>query len=202
MPETPSPATNALLLSLTCFVAVAGIYAVKHFLEDKITVNKNQAALDMVEELLPLAYDNDPLADTIAVTLSARGGAGDDVNAYRARLDGEPVGLVFSPVKASGYNGIMEIGMGIKYDGSITGVRILRHRETPGLGDNISQDNSDWIFSFNGRSLANTPKGHWAAIKDGGDFDQLSGATISSRAVIKAVEYALNYYETNRESLF
>jgi len=84
----------------------------------------------------------------------------------------------------------------------ITGVRVLGHKETEDLGDGIDQNKSDWIFSFDGRSLRNTEKALWAVKKEGGDFDQLSGATISTRAVIHAVEYTLNYYETNKERLY
>ena len=92
----------------------------------------------------------------------------------------------------------MEIAIGIQYDGTLTGVRIRQHRETPGLGDQVHQDNSPWIFGFYGHSLTGTPREGWAVKKDGGVFDQLSGATSSQRAVIRAVEHTLNYYQANR----
>ena len=121
---------------------------------------------------------------------------------YRARNGETPVGLIFSPVQARGYNGIMELAVGIQYDGTLAGVRILQHRETPGLGDQVHQDNSPWILGFNGRSLANTPQENWAVKTDGGAFDHISGATSSQRALIRAVEHTLNYYAANQETLF
>lgn len=202
MPGEKSSAANTLPLLFACFAAISSIYVAERFLEDKIASNKAREALDALEAVMPLAYDNKPLEDKIVVTLPANFGKAENTHVYRARFEGEPVGLVFNPIKANGYNGTIEISIGIQYDGVITGVRILRHRETRGLGDQVDQNNSDWLFGFNGRSLANTPRARWAVIKDGGDFDQLSGATISPRAVLQAVAQTLSYYETNRQNLF
>ena len=193
---------GALPLLVLCFVAVLGIYAAGHYLEDRIARNQHMSILNISETLLPLDYDSDLAGDRLNVTIPTYFGTEMAANIYRARLGEEPVGLIFNPVIARGYNGIMEMAIGIKYDGTVTGVRILQHRETPGLGDKVHQDNSDWISGFDGRSLADTPKEAWEVEKDGGVFDHLSGATVSQRAVIRAVEHTLNYYKANREHLF
>jgi electron transport complex protein RnfG len=105
-------------------------------------------------------------------------------------------------VATEGYSGPIHLLVGIRYDGSLAGVRVVAQHETPGLGDGIEEDRSNWIFQFNGRSLDNPGAKGWAVRKDGGVFDQLTGATISPRAVVKAVHAALLYYRAHREQLF
>ncbi|MDX1654282.1 MAG: RnfABCDGE type electron transport complex subunit G, partial [Candidatus Competibacteraceae bacterium] len=92
--------------------------------------------------------------------------------------------------------------VGVNWDGTVAGVRVLAHRETPGLGDGIEAERSDWIESFQGKSLGNPPAQQWAVKKDGGAFDQFTGATITPRAVVGAVRRFLEYYRVNRERLF
>ena len=193
---------NTLPMLFICFAAVLGIYALGNYFEDTITRNWHLPILEIGEEVLPLEYDNDLAADRVRINMPTHFGTEATVDVYRAGLGGNRVGLIFSPVRARGYNGIMELAVGIRYDGTLAGVRILEHRETPGLGDQIHQDNSPWIHGFAGRSLDNTPGEGWAVENDGGLFDQVSGATSSQRAVIRAVEHTLNYYMTNRDSLF
>lgn len=189
-------------LLLACAVAVAGIYLAERLLRDDIARSRDQARLDAIREVMPLSWNNDPLADRIRAALPGPAGRAHSAEIYRLRLDGEPVGLVFSPVRAEGYNGPIALTLGIGYDGTVTGVRVEQHRETPGLGDRVSQDNSDWIFGFEGKSLARPPKEDWAVEADGGAFDQLSGATISARGVTQAVARALAYHDANRSRLF
>ncbi len=197
-----NPLVNLLPLLFICFTAVLGIYALGQFLEDNITRNQHLPILEISAEILPLERDNDLPADRLSVTMSTYFGAETATYVYRARNGETPVGLIFSPVQARGYNGIMELAVGIQYDGTLAGVRILQHRETPGLGDQVHQDKSPWILGFNGRSLANTSQENWAVKTDGGAFDHISGATSSQRALIRAVEHTLNYYAANQETLF
>ena len=202
MPKKTNLLVDALPLLFICFTAVLGIYALGQFLEDNITRNQHLPILEIGAEVLPLQYDNDPPTDRLSVDMPTYFGTAAATDVYRVRLGGEPVGATFSPVRARGYNGMMELAVGIQYDGTLGGVRILQHRETPGLGDQVHQDNSPWILGFNGRSLANTPEDGWAVETDGGTFDHISGATSSQRAVLRAVEQTLKYYNANRESLF
>ena len=202
MPKKTNLLVEALPLLFICFTAVLGIYALGQFLEDNITRNQHLPILEIGAEVLPLERDNDLPTDRLSVDMPTYFGTAAATEVYRVRLGGEPVGVIFSPVRARGYNGMMELAIGIQYDGTLGGVRILQHRETQGLGDQVHQDNSPWILGFNGRSLANTPEDGWAVETDSGAFDHISGATSSQRAVLRAVEQTLKYYTGNRQTLF
>lgn len=120
---------------------------------------------------------------------------------YRPRKEGTQVGVIFQ-VTGKGYAGPIDILMGVDTQGQLTGVRVLRHTETPGLGDKIEAHRDDWIFTFEGKSLENPPPARWAVKKEGGVFDQFAGATITPRAVVMAVRDGLMFYEANRHQLF
>jgi electron transport complex protein RnfD len=122
-------------------------------------------------------------------------------NAYRATLNGSPSGIVLPLTAPEGYNGTIELLVGIDKDGTITGVRVIQHSETRGLGDVLEVDASNWILGFDNRSLANTDEVLWAVKKDGGDFDQFTGATITPRATVEAVHNALLFFAANRDTL-
>lgn len=192
-----------LLLSLFAS-AGAGIVAVTEKLtQERIAANERAALRQTIDAVLPPAsYNNLILKDTIKVTDPTLLGTPDPVRAYRARWDGQPVAVVLTPVAPDGYNGPIKLLVGIGYDGRLTGVRVLSHQETPGLGDKIEAEKSDWIFGFTGRSLGNPPVAKWKVKKDGGRFDQFTGATITPRAVVKAVRNTLNYFKHHRETLF
>jgi electron transport complex protein RnfG len=121
---------------------------------------------------------------------------------YRARKAGKPVAVVLTVVAPNGYSGPIVLLVGIDYSGDITGVRVVKHRETPGLGDAIEIERSDWIERFTGKSRRNPGRAGWKVKRDGGEFDQLTGATITPRAVVAAVSGALEYFEHNRDNLF
>lgn len=159
-----------------------------------------QARIDMV---IPKSlYDNDLLHDTL--TLSDRQQLGSDkpVTVYRARKAGKPVGVVFQTVAPDGYSGNIFILVGILADGRLAGVRIVSHKETPGLGDPIEIEKSPWILSFDRKSLHNPTPAQWAVRKDGGVFDQFTGATITPRAVVGAVKKALEFYQSKQKLLY
>ena len=125
----------------------------------------------------------------------------DPREAYVALRDGA-VSAVILPVTApDGYSGRIELLVGINRDGTLAGVRAITHKETPGLGDKINTNVSDWMFGFAGKSLANPGTSGWAVKKDGGEFDQFTGATITPRAVVAAVHRALQYFAENRNIL-
>ena len=113
-----------------------------------------------------------------------------------------PIALVMATTAPDGYSGSIRLLVGINIDGSLSGVRVVAHRETPGLGDAIDEDRSDWIRIFDGKSLQDPPEERWAVRKDGGAFDQLTGATVTPRAVVKAVRQALLYYREHQQALF
>ncbi len=139
-------------------------------------------------QVLPARYDNDLLQDT--VVLAAAGG---ELTVHRARRAGRVEAVVFQTV-AQGYAGPIVCIMGVSRDGQLLGVRVLEHKETPGLGDRIEPAKDDWIHAFAGKSLGAPAPDKWAVKKDGGAFDQFAGATITPRAVVRAVRGGLELF--------
>ena len=121
---------------------------------------------------------------------------------YRLFSEEEPVGALFAVTAPDGFSGPIRVLIGVAADGSVSGVRILQHRETPGYGDSIESNRSDWVYQFDGRSLGDPAIGQWQLRVDGGEFDQLTGASITPRAVLKAIRKVLVYFDANREALF
>ena len=121
---------------------------------------------------------------------------------YRIFEDDTPLAALFVVVARDGYAGPIRILIGLTDDGRINRARVIDHRETPGLGDRIEASKSDWINQFDGRSLLNPTEDRWKIKRDGGDFDQLSGASITSRSVVKALRETLVYFNANRDSVF
>ena len=118
--------------------------------------------------------------------------------AYVARLNGEINGWIFPVTSVNGYSGNIDLLVGMDQHGQITGVRITAHKETPGLGDKVDYKKSTWVDDFIGNNLNNR---NWAVKKDGGDFDQFTGATITPRAVVNSVADSLAYFQQQREAL-
>lgn len=155
-----------------------------------------------VEAVMPLSHDNDMLLDTTRVSAPFYLGARRAVTVYRARKRMQPVGAVIPVFAADGFNGSMDLLVGIAYDGSVTGVRVTEHNETAGFGDAIHQKRSDWLAAFVGRSLDNPGAAGWDLKSANGSFDDISGATISAAAVVKAVSRSLHFYRENRRRLY
>ena len=125
----------------------------------------------------------------------------DPARLYRVLRDGLTVALLFEVTAMDGYAGPIRLLIGIRSDGVLTGVRTLAHEETPGLGDKIESARSDWILGFGGRAIGNPPAARWSIRADGGDFDQITGASVTSRAVVNAVSETLIYFSANRDAL-
>jgi len=150
----------------------------------------------------PALHNNDIFRDMITVRNPELLGTDKLVPVFRARRNGKPVAVAIMSVAPDGYVGPIKLLVGIHEDGTLAGVRVLSHKETPGLGDSIEERRSDWILSFNGHSLNNPERKGWYVQRDGGIFDQFTGATITPRAVVKAVYNTLKYYQRNKERLF
>ncbi|MGV3593015.1 MAG: RnfABCDGE type electron transport complex subunit G, partial [Gammaproteobacteria bacterium] len=165
--------------------------------------------LALLAEVMPAGLHDNDLASSAFTIDPASGefanvnllGLGEARRAYRATLNGMPSAVVLPLVAPQGYNGAIELLIGIGADGAITGVRTLTHDETRGLTDALDARNSNWMRAFDNRSLANTDAALWAVKKDGGDFDQFVGATITPRATVNAIYDALQFFELNREQL-
>lgn len=170
---------------------------------EQIVENERLALLRNLHQLLPAeALDNDIATDTVEVPASPLLGNQHPGTVYRARLNGKPVAAIFNSIAPNGYSGKIHLLIGVYVDGSLAGVRAVKHQETPGLGDGIEVRKSDWILGFNGKSLANLSRSKWAVKRDGGVFDQLTGATITPRAIVQAVEKTLLYYDQNAANIF
>lgn len=186
--------------------AVVGITLVSYTqveTQQRIAVNERKVLLRNLYTLIPQQkLDNDIAADIKEIPASVQLGTEKSSIVYRARMHGEPVAAVFNVVAQEGYSGNIYLLVGVYYDGSLAGVRAVKHNETPGLGDSIDERKSNWILGFNGKSLQNPLPEKWKVKRDGGEFDQITGATITPRAVVKAVKNTLEYFNSNRETLF
>lgn len=171
--------------------------------EDDIKHNEELTLLKKLNNIIPAdSYDNDLLQDIITLKANPLLGTDEQSLAYRARKNKKNVAVVFSSIAPNGYNGPIHLLVGIRADGVLAGVRVVKHRETPGLGDVVSSTHSDWILGFDGKSLSNPEQKGWKVKRDGGIFDQFTGATITPRAVVKAVHNALLYFDQNQATLF
>jgi electron transport complex protein RnfG len=164
--------------------------------------------MKLVDEVLPRTeYDNALLEDTVALPATPELGLKDPTMLFRARQAGQPVALVFEAVAPDGYAGKVKLIVAIRANGEVAGVRVTQHRETPGLGDYVDprKDKNKarpWITQFNGMSLAKVADKDWKVKKDGGQIDYHAGATVTPRAVSKAVLKAVKWAEANRDRLF
>jgi len=195
--------TSTILLALFAIVGTGLVAYTFENTEDRIKLNEKNALLRSLHALIPPEkHDNDIFHDTVQVTMPALLGTSDLITVYRARNKEESIAVAFTAIAPNGYSGAIKLLIGIHYDGTLAGVRIVSHRETPGLGDAIEETRSDWVLSFSGKSLKNPDRSGWKVKKDGGVFDQFTGATITPRAIVKAVHKALIYYNQERDKLF
>jgi electron transport complex protein RnfG len=170
---------------------------------DRIAQNEREFTLGSLNEIVdPRRYDNDLFTDVIEVTDQELLGSKNPVEIYRARAQGQPVAAIIAAQAPDGYNGKIKLLVGINIDGSIAGVRVTAHRETPGLGDGIELERSNWILGFDGLGLGHPGPEGWHVKRDGGQFDQFTGATITPRAVVKAVRNTLLYFDAHKSELF
>jgi electron transport complex protein RnfG len=184
-------------------ILTAGLIAITNLLtQDTIEDNILEAQISAFNEILPNnLYDNDLTTDTALLTANPLLGSEEQIKVHIARLNGEVTGFIFETIAPRGYNGNLDMLIAINKDGVVTGSRVISHKETPGLGDKVDLKKSPWILSFENKSLMTTTLKGWAVKKDGGDFDQFTGATITPRAVVRAVKNTLIYFEQNKNAL-
>jgi Na+-translocating ferredoxin:NAD+ oxidoreductase subunit G len=197
------PAKPALTLAVLAAVLTALLALVASFTRERIADNEQAWIKQRLDALVaPDSHDNDLLADSIAVAAPDLLGSAQPVRIYRARRGGAPVAAVIRPIAPDGYRGPIELLVAIGRDGRLIGVQVIRHEETPGLGDAFESRDVHWLDRFRGRSLIDPPTQRWTVRRDGGDFDAFTGATITPRAIVKAVRNALEYYQRNAQRIF
>lgn len=194
---------SGVLLGSIALLGTALLAGVNNLTHERIVEQEKRRVLQQLNEIVPVAsYNNDLLEDVIQIEDPVFFRHPAAVTVYRARLDGQPVSVMMIVTAPDGYNGDIRLLVGINATGTIQGVRVISHRETPGLGDPIEIEKSDWILGFAQKSLQKPQENGWAVKRDGGEFDQFTGATISPRAVVRAVHTALLYFQANRQALF
>jgi electron transport complex protein RnfG len=194
---------SGVLLGLIAVLGTALLAGVNALTHERIVVQEKLRVLQQLNAIVSTdSYNNDLLDDKIEISNEAFFRHPAPVVVYRARMDDKPVAVLMIVTAPDGYNGDIRLLTAIDTTGTVLGVRVVSHRETPGLGDPIEIERSDWILDFTGKSLLNPQGKSWAVKRDGGEFDQFTGATISPRAVVKAVHSTLLYFKANQKSLF
>jgi electron transport complex protein RnfG len=192
-------ALNLLFFATLATVVLASTYFLTR---DSIAKSVEDEKLKLIAQVVPQQlFDNAIVQDTVQVPSSELLGTDDTSVAYRARLKGDATAVVLQPIAPDGYSGKIFLIVAIRSNGEIAGVRVVSHRETPGLGDYIELPKSPWIKGFDGQSHAKRKEADWKVKKDGGQFDYVAGATITPRAIVKAVHKSLLYFEQNRDML-
>lgn len=191
---------------LTAFAAItAGLIAFTfQSTQARITDAERRAAQRALFEIVPQSrHDNDLLGDTIILSPNeaAKLNMPEPVRIHVARRGSEPIAFIIPTTATDGYSGDIRLIVGVNLDGTLAGVRVLSHKETPGLGDKIELNKNNWILGFDGKSLVNPIQEKWRVKKDGGEFDQFAGATITPRAVVNQVKNVLQYVDAHREEL-
>ncbi|MFG0380513.1 electron transport complex subunit RsxG [Pseudomonas sp. zbq_18] len=192
---------NAAVLGLFAIATVGVVAAIQQGTAPRIAAAEREAQVQALAQILPSgSYDN-YLLDNSRLVQDELLGNKNPAPAYLATLGGQPSAVILQVTAPDGYSGSIRLLVGILADGRLAGVRALHHRETPGLGDKIELAKSRWILGFEGKSLTQPDEAGWAVKKDGGQFDQFAGATITPRAVVKAVHKALQYFDQHKAEL-
>lgn len=195
------PNSNKHGIVLACFALVVtlALTTTQWVTKDRINSNEKRHLQTILTEVLPPDSYDHALQDTLLEVFDPI--ANRNRTCYTARLNGIPTAVVISAVATDGYSGNIDLLVGIMADGTISGVRVTKHRETPGLGDAIELQRSSWITDFDGKSLTTPPESRWKVKKQQGDFDQFTGATITPRAVVKEVKNTLLFFESAKTQL-
>ena len=209
---------NAIGLGLFAIVTAGSIGIAQVATFDRIEKNVQAAQAKALHVIVPQSsYDNDLLNDTISLSNINNGNNGDEIHAkwnvrllgpiaddavaYVARKDGKAHTIILPVTAPDGYTTNIDMIVGIKVDGTLAGVRVIDHKETPGLGDKIEAKKNPWILQFPGLSLLKPVEKMWAVKKDGGEFDQFTGATIPPRAIVRSVRLALTFFQQYGQEL-
>ncbi|MCI2962698.1 MULTISPECIES: electron transport complex subunit RsxG [Shewanella] len=194
---------NGFLLALFALICTGLVAAVNQQTVDKIKQQEQQELMRVLHQLIPdEMHDNELTAQCTLLLDKDALGTDSPMPAYIATRAGKPVAIAIEAIAPDGYNGNIKLIVGISTKGEVLGVRTLAHQETPGLGDKIDLRKSNWVSQFVGKVLGSADDKQWLVKKDGGDFDQFTGATITPRAYVKAVKNAVWYFNNNQAQIF
>ena len=190
------------MLSLVVVGVFAIVVAIAIAARERIAANERAWFLARLAALVPDSlHDNDLYADRAIVRAPGQLGAAAS-NVYRARREGKPVAAILTVTARDGYGGPIEMLVAVEFSGKVLGVDILRHNETPGIGDGFAPHRSSWLRRLLGKSLEDPPADRWTIRQDGGEFEQFTGASVTPRAILKAMRLSLEYYERHRQAVF
>lgn len=195
---------NSILLASFALVTAIILASTDSLTKDRIAASERAAAQRALLEIIPLErHNNDLLMDVQVIPENywAALGLKKGGEIHIARDKGQPVAAIIPTVTKDGYSGNIGMIIGVNFDGTIAGVRVVEHKETPGLGDKVDLKKSDWILAFNGKSLRDPQPSGWDVKKNGGEFDQFTGATITPRAVIYQIAEVLEYFNQDSDRL-
>lgn len=200
---SPSVLKGGVTLAAIAAVCTALVAFTYELTDEKIAENE-QAWLEQSLEpaLSGLYFDSGVSESKVTIPAPHELPGAEDAMVYRVYADETPVAALFVVSARDGYAGAIRLLIGIDADGAITGIHVLAHRETPGLGDLVESSKSDWVRQFDGRSLGDPRVEGWKIRRDGGEFDQLTGATVTPRAIVKAVRETLLYFDANSAAIF
>jgi electron transport complex protein RnfG len=188
------------IIAAVCTALVAATFQVT---DERIAENE-QAWLEqsLQPALSGLFFDSGVSESKLTIPAPHELPGSEDAIIYRVSAGEEPVAALFVVSARDGYAGAIRLLVGVDISGAITGIHVLAHRETPGLGDRVESNKSDWVKQFDGRSLQDPIASGWKIKRDGGDFDQLTGASVTPRAIVKAVKETLQYFDANAVAVF
>lgn len=205
-----TPAKASKTLTLAVLIALALLLAINTITKERIAKAQQDFLLSNLSAVLPdEEFDNDPI-DSMFQHIAPQLGTDRPLSVYPVYRSGQPLASVLELIAPDGYSGSIRILLGVYFSGEIIAARVVQHKETPGLGDDIEHRKSDWILQFNGQSISTksddssqlTPNQSWRMRRDGGQYDAITGATITSQAVVRAIHRALEWYDKNKDQVF
>ena len=194
---------GGITLAAIAAICTALVAATYELTDDRIAANAQAWVEQSLQPVLAdLAYDGGISESMLVIPVPHDLPGNDDAVIYRVYSGDSPVAALFVVTARDGYSGPIRLLVGVDFNGTVTGIHVLEHRETPGLGDGIESAKSNWARQFKGRSLGDPISDGWKIKGDGGEFDQLTGASVTPRAIVKAVRETLEYFATGRATVF
>jgi len=188
---------HGVILGVFCLGFGALLAVTNSITEKDIAARALEDKLNSLSQVIPdSVHDNNLVKDSITM----KNDRDKEITVYRATKEGKVTGLAYE-IYGSGYAGEIKLMLGVDAQGKVLGVRVLAHKETPGLGDKIDVKKTDWILHFTDLSLGNPPLEKWKVKKDGGQFDQFAGATITPRGVVRAIKEGLEFFDAHKAQM-